>query len=166
LGVESHCELLDFELLDGPPLADLPEVLTVCLPEGVRVLAAYEATRKCKEIAWLRLVGSFEYDALADTAEVAERLQAFFGRQAVLVRKQTKKKEETEVDLIPLLREISFVAEGAHRVRMEAVVAAQNPSLSPNLLLEALAQSEPELSPDFVQFSRVEVYDEEMGVFW
>jgi len=44
-------------------------------------------------------------------------------------------------------------------------VAAQNPGLSPNLILEALRQHAPELLPDFARFARVEVYDRAMAVF-
>ena len=166
LGMESGCELLDFEVIDGTSLTDLPELLTRHLPEGICVTEAYEAERKVKEIAFLRLTGTLEYDALPDTANMAARLDAFFGKNSILVTKLTKKKEQTEVDIAPLIREITFASDGANRVRMDAVVAAQNPSLNPGLLLDALAQTAPELSPDFARFARVEVYDKEMGVFW
>ena len=165
LGVESMCELLDFEVVDDTPIEALPELLNAKLPEGIVVLEAYETARKVKELAWLRITGTLEYDALADTEEMARTLEAFFKAGALLVTKQTKKKEAAEVDIAPLIREIAFTPDGAHRVRMEAVIAAQNPGLNPNLLLEALGQRETGLMPDFVWFARVEVYDGEMQIF-
>ena len=166
VGVESVCELLDFEVVDDTPLETLPELLTAKMPEGIAVLEAYEAEQKVKEIAWLRFVGVLEYDALEDMRGMASQLIEFFKRQSILVTKQTKKKEEAQVDIAPLIREIAFTDDGAHRVRMEAVAAAQNPGLGPSLLLDALRQSAPEIAPDFAQFSRVEVYDGAMSVFW
>ena len=165
VAMESACELLDFEVVDGTPTETLPALLTEKMPEGIKILEAYEAVRKVKEIAWLRVRGVLEYDRCSDTAEIAGKLGAFFGQQSILVTKLTKKKEETQVDIAPLIREIVFVADGPHKVRMETVVAAQNPGLNPSLLLEALRQSTPALSPDFACFARVEVYDQAMGVF-
>jgi len=165
VGVESVCELLDFEVVDGTPLPTLPALLTTKMPEGIAVTEVYEAERKVKDIAWLRLAGTLEYDALADTGDMASRLAGFFGQRSISVAKQTKKKEEAQVDIAPLIREIALTADCAHRVRMEAVVAAQNPGLGPSLLLDALRQNAPELAPDFAQFSRVEVYDAGMDLF-
>lgn len=165
VGMESGCELLDFELIDDTPLADLPELLTNHLPEGICVTEAYEAERKVKEIAFLRLTGTLEYDSLPDTADMAARLGAFFGQSSIPVMKLTKKKEQTEVDIAPLIRKITFAPDGPHQVRMDAVIAAQNPSLNPGLLPDALRQHAPELLPDFAQFARVEVYDKGMRVF-
>ena len=165
VGVESVCELLDFALVDNTPLADLPELLTRNMPEGIEVLEAYEAETKLKDIAFLRIRGVLTYDALADTTDVAEKLSAFFGQESISVKKLTKKKTETEVDIIPLVQEIAFTPEGAHRVQIEAVIAAQNPGLNPSLLIQALRQHAPELVPDFVAFSRVMVYTKDMQVF-
>jgi len=165
VGMESGCELLDFELADDTPLTALPELLTAKLPEGIKVLEAYKPERKVKELAWLKLTGAWEYDALENTTDIAVGLGTFFEQPSLLVTKLTKKKEETQVDIAPLIQKIAFAPDGAHRVRMEAVVAAQNPSLNPNLLLDALRQKAPAHMPDFAQFMRAEVYDKEMNAF-
>jgi len=165
VGVESACELLDFEVVDGTPLATLPERLTSALPEGITVLQAYEAETKLKEIAFLRVRGVLEYDRAEDTTNIAARLEAFFTQPEILVRKRTKSKAETEVNIKPLIREISFTVDGDNRVQLAAVLAAQNPGLNPSLLIEALRQHAPDLAPDFVSFARVEVYDGAMQVF-
>ncbi|MCL2828640.1 MAG: TIGR03936 family radical SAM-associated protein [Oscillospiraceae bacterium] len=165
VGVESRCELLDFERLDGPSLDRLPELLTAQLPEGIEVISAYEAETKVKDIAWLSIAGTLEYDAQPNTAELAQRLTAFFAQPELSVKKRTKKKEETELNIAPLLRQITFVPDGDHKIKLEAVVAAQNPPLGPGLLLDAISQKAPDLAPDFTVFSRLEAYDREMRVF-
>ena len=166
VAMESVCELLDFEIVDDTPPDTLPALLTAKMPEGIEILEAYGAERKVKEIAWIKISGTFQYDAGGLSERViAERLGAFFAQKSIPVTKLTKKKEQTEVDIAPLMREIVFAHDGPQRVRMEAVVAAQNPGLSPSLLLEALRQRSPALWPPFAQFARVEVYDGAMAVF-
>ena len=170
VGVESVCELLDFELVDGTPLETLPTLLTAHMPEGIEVLAAYEAERKVKDIVWLRLSGVLEYDDISSRGDLVAPLREFFAREQILVTKLTKKKEKTEIDIAPLLRDLAIFigrvpGEETPRVFVGATVAAQNPSVSPSLLLEALGQNAPELVPDFAQFSREELYDKDMAVF-
>jgi len=157
VGVGSMCELLDFELVDNTSLDTLPKRLTEKMPEGIAVTEAYTAWTKCKDIAWLRVKGSLQYDG--DMAERSEKLAAFYARESILVKKRTKKKAETIIDIKPLIREITFQPAGAHEVRLETVIAAQNPGLNPNLLIGALEQQDPDLLPDFTQFTRIEVYD-------
>ena len=50
-------------------------------------------------------------------------------------------------------------------VVLEAVVAAQNPTLNPLLLVTAIEKYLPEHKPDFVQCRRLEIYDADMNVF-
>ena len=165
VGMESYCELLDFELTDNTPHGSLPELLTSKLPEGIRVLEAYEATQKLKELSWLRIAGALEYDALQNTADMAGKLNEFFKKPSLMVTKRTKRKEEAQIDLIPMIKELTFTEQTPHKVAVTAVVAAQNPSLNPAMLLAALKQHVPELSPDFAAFTRLEVYDKDMKVF-
>ena len=165
VGVESFTEFLDFELVDDTPLLTLAERLTENMPRGITVLEAYPAERKVKEIAWLGLAGTLEYDSAADTAAMAQALALFFAQEGIPVKKMTKKKEETEVDIAPLIREITFTPLNPAAIALEATVAAQNPSLNPALLIEALRQRAEGLLPDFAAFSRREVYDKDMRVF-
>ena len=70
VGAASRCEIMDFKLLEDPDLAELPARLTAAMPEGVRVLEAYEPSRKVAELKWLRVEGLFEYDE-RDAGEMA-----------------------------------------------------------------------------------------------
>ena len=48
---------------------------------------------------------------------------------------------------------------------IEAVVAAQNPTLNPLLLATAIETYLPEYKPGLVQCRRIEIYDADMNIF-
>ena len=54
---------------------------------------------------------------------------------------------------------------GKDTVVIEAVVAAQNPTLNPLLLVTAIETYLPEYKPDLVQCRRLEIYDADMNAF-
>ena len=63
VGVESTCELLDFDL-DGE-CVDCDEIcarLNQCLVSGVKVLRVYDAGMKIRDLAYLRCKIEFKYD--------------------------------------------------------------------------------------------------------
>jgi radical SAM-linked protein len=162
VGTGSLCELMDFRLEGEPGLDDMPERLTAKMPEGVRALEAYEAERKVAQIKWLAVEGVFEYDE-RPLPEMAERLGDFYAQEAIVINKRTKR-GEGESDIRPAIKEISFSPE-AGCVRVKAVVSAQEPTLNPELLWDALRQKAPDAAPDFAKFMRIETYDENMEIF-
>ena len=163
VGASSVCELMDFSLAAGEAdLTALPEKLTAAMPEGVRVLEVYPAERKVKELKWLQIEGRLEYDT-ADIQVMRDGLQKFFAREAIVIRRKTKR-GEGESDIAPAIRSIGFSA-GEGVVDLSAVISAQEPTLNPDHLIAALRQLAPELAPDFAEFTRLEVYDAAMKVF-
>jgi hypothetical protein len=50
-------------------------------------------------------------------------------------------------------------------VNITTILSAQEPTLNPELLAEALRQLRPEIAPDFAKFTRLETYDAEMQIF-
>ena len=103
-----------------------------------------------------------EYDE-RDAQEMARALTAFYAADAVVITKKTKR-GVGETDIRPGIREIAFEA-GEKAVRVRAVVSAQEPTINPELLAEALRQLRPEIAPDFAKFTRIETYDDEMQIF-
>ncbi len=162
VGMQSVCELMDFQLTADEDLTSMPEKLTAAMPEGIRVLEAYPEGRKVKELKWLRVSGALEYDA-ADLQTVRNGLQEFFARESIVIRKKTKR-GEGESDIAPAIRSIGFQAE-ERCIALSAVISAQEPTLNPELLVSALSQLAPQLAPDFAEFTRLEVYDAAMKVF-
>ena len=162
VGTASECELMDFRLKEDVDLAALPARLSAALPEGIEILEAYEFTRKAAGLKWLRVRGVFEYDE-RDAAAMVDELTAFFARDQIVISKKTKR-GQGETDIRPAIREISFSV-CARDVVLDAVISAQEPTLNPDLLRDALQQLKPEIAPDFSKFTRIETYDADMQLF-
>ena len=162
VGAASVCEIMDFKLKEDPVLAELPGKLTGVLPEGIEVLEVYEPERKVALLKWLAVEGVLEYDE-RDPAEMAEALRDFYAQEAIVITKKTKR-GMGETDIRPGIREISFEA-ADKAVLVRAVISAQEPTINPELLAEALRQLKPEIAPDFAKFTRVETYDADMSVY-
>ena len=162
VGTGSLCEIMDFKLKEETDLTAVPERLTAVMPEGIRVLEAYEFTRKVSELKWLKVEGVFEYDE-REPAEMAAALTEFYRQEQIVITKKTKR-GMGETDIRPGIREVSFAA-GEKELAVTAILSAQEPTINPELLAEALRQLQPEIAPDFAKFTRIETYDAEMKVY-
>lgn len=162
VGTASLCELMDFKLRDEAELSPLPARLSAALPEGLEVTDCYEPTRKAALLKYLRVSGLFEYDVRA-VEEMAQALQSFYSAGEIVIAKKTKR-GMGETDIKASIQEISFEAKD-RAVELEAVISAQEPTLNPELLWDALRQLAPDIAPDFAKFTRLETYDENMEIF-
>lgn len=162
VGTASLCELMDFKLRDEAELSPLPARLSAALPEGLEVTDCYEPTRKAALLKYLRVSGLFEYD-VRDAEEMAQALRSFYSAGEIVIAKKTKR-GMGETDIKPSIQEISFEAKD-RAVELEAVISAQEPTLNPELLWDALRQLAPDIAPDFAKFTRLETYDENMEIF-
>ena len=126
VGMESRCEILDFEIEDGA--VELPALagrLNAVLPAGIRVLSAYESARKVKELTRLQAEVTLEYDGgIPEGAQQA--LGAFFARESIVITKHSKKGDK-EVDIKPLLHSLEMTARNQNELRLVCVLSAQNP---------------------------------------
>lgn len=161
VGVHSCCELLDYEL--EQEAAVTPELLNSVLPDGIRVLAIVENGRKIKELTHLRAELTMTYDK-GVTTELLQELDALYSRDSLVLKKHSRK-GETETDILPMLCERTLTQTGDKTVLMEVLVCAQNPSLNPQLLINAMETYAPHLMPDGVTILRKEIYDGSGNVF-
>lgn len=162
VGVSSVCEILDFKLRDEADPALLPERLSAVMPEGIRVTGCWEPVNKPALLKYLEIEGLFEYDD-RPIPEMKRALEEFYSREKIVITKKTKRGEGPS-DIRPAIRSISF-AEGEGAVALRALISAQEPTLNPALLSDALRQLAPELEPDFAKFGRIENYLENMEIF-
>ena len=162
VGIGSLCELMDFRLKGEADLKELPQRLTAVLPEGIRVTEAYEQTRKSAELKWLEIEGLFEYDT-RDPVEMTGKLEAFFSREEIRLTRKTKR-GMGETDIRPATAQLRFAPEESG-VRLHGRISAQEPTLNPELLVEALRQNASELAPDFAKFTRLETYDSQLELY-
>ena len=164
VGVESGCELLDFELEgESPSCEEILQRLNKALVAGVRVLDVYENGRKIRDLSLLRCKVSLEYDG-GVTEEALEAIRSLFRRESLLVEKKGKN-GTTQQDIIPMIRSMDISVAQEHRVILEAVVCCQNPSLNPMLLASAVETYLPEFTPDHSRSERIEIYDGSESVF-
>lgn len=155
VGYASRCEILEFGLLGGAEMSEVPEKMNKALPEGIEVLQCYEAVQPIKALTWLEYDITLGYDRPV-AGEAARVLTDLLSRDSLVVQKKSKKAKSgfTQVDLIPLIRSQELTASDSE-VSLRMVVQAQNPGLNPALLLECLPE---ELRPESTAFCRMEVY--------
>ena len=164
VGIDSKCELLDFDL-EGEPVSneEILERLNQNLVDGVRIRSVYDNGSKIKNLAYLDCVVTMEYDA-GIPADAEPCLKEFFSREEVIVEKRTKNGPKME-NIIPMIRNLTVAREDGHVLSLHARVCCQNPTLNPMQLHAAIEKYLPELKPDFVRCSRVEIYDTTETVF-
>lgn len=164
VGVESCCELLDFDL-DGDPVApaELCSRLNETLVDGIRIQRVYTNGRKLRDLALLRSCLTFEYDrGIPDGAESV--LKELFDRSSVIVPKRTKNGMQDQ-DLIPMIRNVSINRISDREVAVDLLACCQNPTLNPMQLIAAVNMYAAEVAPDFARCSRMEIYDAQENVF-
>ena len=164
VGVESCCELLDFDLDAAVvPGDEICVRLNDALVEGVWVLKVYDDGRKIKHLAYLDCLLTMEYDK-GVPENAANQLRELFGRRELPVEKKSKNGVQDQ-DIIPMIRKLDIEQTDDHTVTMSARVCCQNPTLNPMQLHAAVLQHLPELTPNFVKCSRIEIYDNDEIVF-
>ena len=164
VGIESSCELLDFDL-DGETVdcAEICDRLNAALTDGIQVLQVYSYGRKLKELVYCHSVITLEYDGgIPECGE--ELLKNLFSRQSLVVSKKGKNGIQDQ-DIIPMLRNIKISKTGENELAVDIIACCQNPSLNPMQLVSAIHVYLPELKPSFAKCSRIEIYDAEMNLF-
>ena len=164
LGTESICELLDFEL-DGRkiPNEEIKSRLNECLIPGVRVRDVYDDFSKLKNLALLDCLVTLEYDS-GVPADAQDKIQALFTSEEVLVEKKGKN-GIVEQNIVPMIRRLTLEVINSQELVLHALICCQNPTLNPAQLHAAICKYLPELTPNFVRYRRLEVYDTNETVF-
>ena len=164
VGVESVCELLDFDL-DGDPVFcdEIFAGLNQNLVEGVRVLAVYDDGKKIRDLSLLHCHVNLEYDN-GIQENMKSSLLELFGRETLIVPKKSKNGMQ-EQDIIPMLKKIEIIEAGEKELVLDCVVCCQNPTLNPMQLVAAIELHLPEFRPSFAKCKRLEIYDTDGNVF-
>ena len=164
VGVESRCELLDFDL-DGESISctEIRQRLNQALVPGIQVLDVYETGRKLRELSLLRCHVMLEYDNGVPKNAAAE-IRDLFTRKMLFVPKKTKSGTQDQ-DIIPMIRSIDITQADEHTLVLDALVCCQNPTLNPMQLPLAISMYLPELKPDFSKSCHLELYDFQNVIF-
>lgn len=164
VGVESHCELLDFAL-DGDAVSDeeIMERLNRVLVPGVRVLQVYKDGSKTKNLAYLDCAVFLEYDT-AVPRDAQRAVEELFSRTSLAVQKRGKN-GTVEQDIIPMIRSVDVKQADENTLVLHARVCCQNPTLNPAQLVAAIEVYLPECKPDFFRCCRCEIYNTDETIF-
>ena len=164
VGIESCCELLDFDLEgEKVPCEEILRRLNENLVSGIRILDVYEEQRKIKHLSFLDCELTLEYDS-GIPADAEAQLRELFGREEVIVEKRSKNGPKPE-NIIPMIRKLEILRGDTNELSIRARICCQNPTLNPMQMAAAIELYLPRLKPDFVRCRRVEVYDTEETVF-
>ena len=164
VGVESHCELLDFDLEgDAVSCEEILARLNGALVEGVRVLSVYLSGDKIRNIALLDCTVYLEYDNGILSGGV-EALNKLFVQPTLVVDKRGKN-GVTQQDIIPMVRQLQVKQIDDHTLAIDARICCQNPALNPTLMVAAIEKYLPEMKPDFYRCCRQEIYHSDESVF-
>ena len=164
VGVESICELLDFELEDtGISAIEIQEKLNTNLVDGIQVLDVYEQGAKLKFLKYLQCELDLEYDRgiQADYQTVISQLF----NQAELWMDKKSKNGITSQNIIPMIQSINIISLTDTTLRISAVISCQEPSLNPTQLSAAVMKYLPQYTPDHVKCRRCELFNMENQIF-
>ena len=163
VGVESVCELLDFDL-EGQNIScdEIRDRLNAALVEGVTVREVYEEGAKLKHLAFLDCCLTMEYDN-GIPGDAAEKIRMLLSSSAVVEKRG--KNGITEQDIAPMIRSLLLAQTDANTLKMHARICCQNPTLNPALIVSAIERYLPDCSPDHVGYRRIEIYDTEETIF-
>ena len=164
LGVESKCELLDFDL-SGEYISceEIKKRLNENLIEGVTVLQVFEEKTKLKHLALLESLITLEYDAGVPENAV-KKITALLCAEEVLVEKKGKN-GIVEQNIASMIRRFDVERISDQELQIRILACCQNPTLNPMLVGAAVEKYLPECKPDFVRCQRQEIYDENETVF-
>ena len=164
VGVQSNCELLDFDL-EGCDASceEICQKLNAALVDGVQVIQVYNDGRKIRDLALLSCTVTLEYDS-GMPADGQGRLEALFASPELLVEKRSKN-GTTEQNIIPMIRKLTVETVDTHVCKIHALICCQNPTLNPALLVAAIERYLPEMKPDFAKVCRNEIFDGNETIF-
>ena len=165
VGVESVCEILDYELVGQEELSfgEIQDRLNATMPAGVRVLEAYESPRKPKDLTHLDVAIRLEYDNGMPQG-CADAIRGLFGRDSLVVTKKGKN-GPVDQDLIPMISNLAVSEISEQELELTARVCAQNPSLNPQQMVSAIENYLPEHKPDFTRIFRREAIASDGTIF-
>ena len=166
LGFSSQCELMEFGLEEGCTMEELPQKMNQVLPAGIVIHDCYEGGLPFRALSFVRYDISLEFDGnLAQAA--GEAFQELVSRDHFIVQKRSKKSKRgfTEVDLIPLIEGVETVQAQGDTLSLTLLLQAQNPGLSPSVLLQGFQTADPSFVPVYSSCHRREILDQEKNVY-
>lgn len=137
LGVESSCEIMDFEIVEQMPYNEMLEAVNNVLPDGIHFISMSAPVSKNKEIAFS------EYEFCLSSASfspeaVMEHFDAMMSLERIEAEKHSKKKGMILIDIKPNINVISKETSENCAVLTVRLPAGQELNINSNVFIEAL----------------------------
>lgn len=137
LGVESSCEIMDFEIVEQMPYNEMLEAVNNVLPDGIHFISMSAPVSKNKEIAFS------EYEFCLSSASfspeaVMEHFDAMMSLERIEAEKHSKKKGMILIDIKPNINVISKETSDKCAVLTVRLPAGQELNINSNVFIEAL----------------------------
>lgn len=100
IGVTSECETVDIDFEDGTSHEEIKELLGKNLPPDISVIDVYNIKKSANDI----VSAKYHVSLFTDEELECEKLCVFFNQAEVSIIKKTKKKGETEVNLMDFVK--------------------------------------------------------------
>jgi len=162
VGQESLCEILDITLKNDIPDADIKDMLSPKLPEGITITDVYDQTVKSSSAKWIEVKFLLKYPEVPSGCE--GRIRAVFDRGEIVISKRTKSGAMAETDISGNALFKSFYTEKDALV-LETYLSASEPTVNPVAVISAFEKYDPALVPAFYSVTRTELYDKEFIIF-
>lgn len=164
VGVESCCELLDFDLdCDYTTWDLLADQLNSALVDGIRVLKVYHDGRKIRDLSLMRSNVILEYDNGIPNSAIGA-ICALLTQDTLTVTKKAKNGPQ-EQDIIPMIKGFTIRQAEENILTIDVLHCCQNPTLNPMQIPAAIAKYLPAYCPNFSKCSRIEIFDSKEEVF-
>jgi len=154
VGYESSCELIDVALVENI----IPDINTIKLPGGIKILDDYIPIRKFSDITWIEVLMKLHYNNQM-VSDIIDYIMKNLSKDTLIISKRTKRGYK-ELDIAPFIKDLELVTKDDVTIR--AKISAQNPTINADDLIYAL---DDEIKPDHIDILRVGVYDINMIEF-
>lgn len=142
LGYWGMKELLEFETQQEYDCAFVEEALRKLMPEGLEILQCRKGETGGKTLAARTEAAEYMISIpLAKPLDMTSRdiYESYMGQETITaLKKQKKKKELAEIDIKPMIREISFMAEDGVLFVNALLDSGSSSNLSPELVISTL----------------------------
>lgn len=164
VGVESQCEVLEFDL-DGDtvPCEEIKCQLNRVLVDGISVLDVYTEGRKYGELTHLECEIVLEYDnGIPENA--VEKIRGLLQQSPLVLPKKTKSGIQDQ-DISGMIQKLEVIEAGESVLKINCLICCQNPTLNPMQIILAIHTFLPDYAPSFSMCKRIEIFDKKGNIF-
>ena len=141
LGFTSIGEYLEFESDESMENDNIKERLNATFPAGIHISGCYRLDPQNKTAAALVCFGS--YEIIMDNPfgiSAQDTINRFLAQNQILIEKQQKKGKTAEIDIRPMIMELTASVQGEKLVLQAMVATGSSANLNPELLIKSLFQ--------------------------